>query len=376
MKKMLICGILFAMHTLQVIAEPLVTVDRERILEICRDAITGKYKGIERASIKFKTLSYEELSNGDKILEVKFDVPLAQKTQPSSWSKNSVTVKLLASGGIIRVGSSQERMDELKEEVQAAKAVSFAVAGTTNVSVYAKAKEQADMIVGCTVVDEGPLGDGKSVQKSYQIKRDVIYSAVGWKLPETFWIHFDSAEYPKEIQSGRETTYHKGDRFIAFLGWRQVNKGGEFRIVRLDDVCKGDAIRQQLELTTEPPAGGGGKPVTAGQSDVVINHEYLSAHGFVESEVGPGIFSLLNVRLGDAATSLGFSLSDLRPTPSQPLGSDVRTVKIRNLRFVVQARIKEVSGKHVAESLDDPNSICTISVALNQVPPEREMQKK
>jgi len=262
MKRILFCGILFAMHTLQVIAEPLVTVDRERILEICRDAITGKYKGIERASIKFKTLSYEELLSGDKVLEVRFDVPLAQKTQPSSWSKNSVTVKLLASGGIIRVGSSQERMDELKAEVQAAKAAGFAAAGTTNVSVYAKAKEQADLIVGCTVVDEGPLGDGKSVQKSYQIKRDVIYwSAVGWKLAETFWIHFDSAEYPKEIQSGRETTYHKGYRFIAFLGWRQVNKGGEFRIVRLDDADKGDTIRQQLKLTTEPPTGGDGKPV-------------------------------------------------------------------------------------------------------------------
>ena len=131
----------------------------------------------------------------------------------------------------------------------------FAAAGTTNDSVYTKAKADSDLIVACTVLNEGPLGDGKSVQKSYQVKRDVIYwSVVGWKLAETFWIHFDSEEYSKEIQSGREASYHKGDQFIAFVDWRKEKKGWEFRIVRLNDVGKGDAIRKELKLTTEPAA--------------------------------------------------------------------------------------------------------------------------
>ena len=107
------------------------------------------------------------------------------------------------------------------------------------------------------------------------------------------------------------------------------------------------------------------KSVATRQSTVVINHEYLSAHGFVESEGGPGIFSLLNVRVGDAAKDLGFSLSDLQPTPNQPADSDIRTVQIHNLRFVVYARTTQVNGKTIADSLNDPKSICTISVGLN-----------
>ena len=139
--------------------------------------------------------------------------------------------------------------------------VGFAAAGTTNESVYAKAKAKSDLIVACTVVNEGPLGDGKSVQKSYQVKRDVIYwSVTGWKLAETFWIHFESEEYPTKIQSGREANYHKGDQFIAFVDWRQEKKGWEFRIVRLDDVGKIDGIRMELKLTTEPSSGGDSSP--------------------------------------------------------------------------------------------------------------------
>jgi arabinogalactan endo-1,4-beta-galactosidase len=108
----------------------------------------------------------------------------------------------------------------------------------------------------------------------------------------------------------------------------------------------------------------------------VITAEFLSQHGFVESEGGPGVFSLLNVRLGDASRDLGFVLSDLRRMPSQSAGSDVRIVKIRNLAFVVRARTTEVDGKTIAESLDNPDSICTISVAMNQAPAVREMTKK
>lgn len=114
------------------------------------------------------------------------------------------------------------------------------------------------------------------------------------------------------------------------------------------------------------------KPATDGG----ITRAYLVAHGFVESKDSPGIFSLANVRIGEAARNLGFSLADLRPTPSQPPGSDIRTVPIRNLHFVLYARTTQLDGRTVADSLNDPNSICTIRVALEQVPPERDMHKK
>jgi hypothetical protein len=136
-----------------------------------------------------------------------------------------------------------------------------AFGGAANESVYAKAKAKSDIIIECTVVDEGPQGDGTSVQKSYRVKFKALYWAVdGLDLPETIWIHFDSEEYPKDIQSGREANYHKGDRFIAFVDWRKEKTAWEFRIVRLDDVSKTDAIKKELKLTTEPSAGGDGKP--------------------------------------------------------------------------------------------------------------------
>lgn len=126
----------------------------------------------------------------------------------------------------------------------------------------------------------------------------------------------------------------------------------------------------------ERPSRATDEPDARPKADAVVTSEFLSEHGFAEPKGSPGIFSLLNVRLGDASRDLEFALSDLRRTPSQPEGSDVRTVKIRNLFFVVRARTAVVDGEPVADSLDEPDSICTISVALNQASPDREMMKK
>ena len=98
--------------------------------------------------------------------------------------------------------------------------------------------------------------------------------------------------------------------------------------------------------------------------DRMVTMELLQQCDFAESEGGPGIYSLIDVPVGDAARKLGFALSDLRPTPSQERGSDVRIVEFRNAHFVVRARRRNVDGVPVAESLDDPESICTISVAF------------
>ena len=118
------------------------------------------------------------------------------------------------------------------------------------------------------------------------------------------------------------------------------------------------------------------QPEITHESKAVVTQEFLSEHGFWESEGGRGVFSLLDVRLGDASRDLGFALADLRRTPSQPRFSDVRNVRIRNLHFVVRARIQAIDGKKVVDSLDDPDAMCTISVAIQQVPPEREITKK
>jgi hypothetical protein len=140
----------------------------------------------------------------------------------------------------------------------------IAYAGTTNEAVYVKTMEQAQIILESTVVEEGPLGSGGGSQKSYRVEFKVVYwrkSIVSMpNLASTIWIHFDSEEFSKELQTGLEDNWHKGDRFIAFLNYGQQKKGWEFRIVRTDKPAQLDSIKKELRLRTEPPAGGDGKP--------------------------------------------------------------------------------------------------------------------
>ncbi len=128
-------------------------------------------------------------------------------------------------------------------------------AGTTNESVYIKTMAKSKIILESTVVEEGPLGSGAGSQKSYGIKFKVVYwtkSVVSMPdLASTIWIHFDSEEFPKELRTGLEANWHKGDHFIAFVDWKQEKKGWEFRIVRTDKPAKLEGIKKELKLTTD-----------------------------------------------------------------------------------------------------------------------------
>jgi hypothetical protein len=136
-------------------------------------------------------------------------------------------------------------------------------------SVLARAKAQSDIIVDCSVVDEGPLAHGSSIQKSYRVTCQLMYRAVvGLDLPKTIWIHYDSREYPKDLRSGREGEFHKGDRFIAFVDWHQKKKGREFRVVRLELAGKAETIKKELKLNTEQGgATNGSQPTFAAGSE-------------------------------------------------------------------------------------------------------------
>jgi hypothetical protein len=106
-----------------------------------------------------------------------------------------------------------------------------------------------------------------------------------------------------------------------------------------------------------------------------VTPEFLRSHGFRQSDPNRSIFTLPHVRLADISRTLRFPLSALRHTPSQPVDSDVRIVKIRDLYFVVESEVRDKDGRVISGSLDDPNAICTVSVSLNQVPLEQEMPK-
>lgn len=107
-----------------------------------------------------------------------------------------------------------------------------------------------------------------------------------------------------------------------------------------------------------------------------VTPAFLRAHGFSPTASDPDIFTLKNVRLADVARGLDFSPSDLRPTPSQPIHSDVRIVRIRDLYFVVESEVRDADGNVISGSLAQSNAVCTISVGLKQVvPPELRKER-
>ena len=128
-------------------------------------------------------------------------------------------------------------------------------AAATNESVYAKARDRSNMIITCNVVDEGPLGDGKAVQKAYEVHpTHFLWSDLHMPpQPDPFWIYYDSSEFPDDLKSGNESAYHKGDQFIAFLHYAFTTR--QFRIVRTDTIENAPQITEEIRRSTEPAGG-------------------------------------------------------------------------------------------------------------------------
>jgi len=116
-------------------------------------------------------------------------------------------------------------------------------------SAHATALAHSDFVFVCTVQEESPHAHGpKAVFKSYRVTypESLYFGMVGLDIPGEIWIHYDSNEYPDVPKSGFETTFHKGDSFIAFLD--HVDKGDQaFRIVRLDKVDVKDEIKKAIK---------------------------------------------------------------------------------------------------------------------------------
>lgn len=113
---------------------------------------------------------------------------------------------------------------------------------------YAKALGHSDFVFVCSVIEESPNAHGpKAVFKSYRVTypESLYFGLVGLDLPGEIWIHFDSSEYPDVPKSGFETTFHKGDTFIAFLDYTDDDSSA-FRIVRLDKLDEKEAIKKTI----------------------------------------------------------------------------------------------------------------------------------
>lgn len=104
---------------------------------------------------------------------------------------------------------------------------------------------------------------------------------------------------------------------------------------------------------------------TDGASKQKITHEFLISQGFKRDH--DEIYVLGPIRVGDAAKRLGFSLTDMRHTLNQSGFTDIRTVDIGDLGFVVRSLKKNTRFEGLRGSLDKPDCPAEISVALNQV---------
>jgi hypothetical protein len=114
---------------------------------------------------------------------------------------------------------------------------------------WTSAMSHSDFVFVCKVVDEGPLGHGSdAVQKSYMVSypESLHFGLVGLVLPGEIWIHYDSARYPEVPKSGYESTFHKGDSFIAFLDYINTAEFG-FQIVRLDKIEMKEDIKRVIK---------------------------------------------------------------------------------------------------------------------------------
>ena len=120
-------------------------------------------------------------------------------------------------------------------------------------SVYTKVKEVSSLIGVCKVIDESPNASGpKGSQKSYKVSLEsVFYISENTKKLDAFWIYFETQDFAHSFRSNWEASFHKGDRFIAFIASREEKKGAEFRIVRLETENQAERIQKELSSKSE-----------------------------------------------------------------------------------------------------------------------------
>jgi hypothetical protein len=101
--------------------------------------------------------------------------------------------------------------------------------------------------------------------------------------------------------------------------------------------------------------------ITLGNEPEKITSDFLLSHGFIQEDNDRQFYKLSAVLLKNAAKDLGFSLEKMYTPPNgHPSLPDLRIVQIRDLHFVIRADKPN-------ESLNNPDTICSISVSLNQI---------
>ncbi len=135
--------------------------------------------------------------------------------------------------------------------------LSVLVAYAEEQSDYSLAMRHTAFVFVCDVKAEGTGGQTpEGYYKSYLVSypESLLVGLVGIVLPGEIWIYYDSTEYPDVPKGENAMAYHNGDKFIAFLDY----KNG-FHVVRTDKIESKDDIRKEIKIHTEQ----GGAPYVA-----------------------------------------------------------------------------------------------------------------
>ena len=95
-----------------------------------------------------------------------------------------------------------------------------------------------------------------------------------------------------------------------------------------------------------------------------ITPELLLKLGYVEDNKFPGIYSLENVRFGDAVHDLGIENMNYQLPLAQPISSTIQMVRVQNWYIYIYDSNKKLIDDHAERKryLRDPDRICRIEI--------------
>jgi len=110
-----------------------------------------------------------------------------------------------------------------------------------------------------------------------------------------------------------------------------------------------------------------------GGSNQEVSREYLLAHGFKRSARHPRTFVASGIRLGKAMRDLGICPSDIYPFPIEAPKFEVHAaIRYGSYVIYISSEMKDAAGRGVPGGLQDPNSLCTVSVVLDCAAPDAQ----
>lgn len=119
-----------------------------------------------------------------------------------------------------------------------------------------------------------------------------------------------------------------------------------FMVVLAGCSCQGNHAREEEGFTS------------------ILNPVDLQSYGFKQSATDRDFFTLEHTRLADVAIKMGFSPEYVQLMPKEAGPTDSRAVMAWGVYIVFTSETHDRNGEIVADSLDNPQAICTVRVSF------------